>query len=648
MSVFLTKSKFTHCLDCPTKLYYATNEGYPSTMDDNDFLQSLAKGGIQVGELAKLYYPGGRDIEALDYDLSIEQTNEELAKENTVIYEAAIRYQNCFIRVDVLEKVGNRLNLFEVKSKSWSPDTEFFTKRNPTILSKWQKYLYDVAFQYWVMKKAFPEYRIEPYLMLIDKSQEATIDGLHQHFKVVDDHGRFKVKVKPGTTAGDLGEQILKPLHVAEEVLLILDGKGRDPQSELEAKGFDQWVNGLANHLQENKKYRVRVGEKCKNCEYRIDPKSLGHDEKSGFQECWSEAKQWKEKDFEKPHVFDIWNERSMQKKFLDKDVYLMEELIPGMLPANPNHLYTQTEWDNDQRKTVQIMKQTGHHGQGEAVLAGLFHEMDQWKYPLHFIDFEAVLAAIPFHKGLKPYDFIPFQFSCHTMYEDGSVVHRADWIEETPGKLPSIPFVRKLKECLEGDKGTVFRYHNFENTVLNKMKELIQVRQPDDERGLIDFIDTLVKGGEREMVDQYEMIKKYYYSPIMEGSNSIKKVLPAVLTESPKLQEIYSQPYSGLYLKDKVFYKEDPETGLAINPYKFLNPVGYGIPDYEEGDKVIEQESISEGGSAMMAWSRLQFNDLDENARQAILQSLYEYCELDTLAMVMIYQHWKSLGESL
>jgi len=323
-----------------------------------------------------------------------------------------------------------------------------------------------------------------------------------------------------------------------------------------------------------------------------------------------------------------------------------MEEMIPGMLPANPELLYTQTEWDNDQRKTVQIMKQTGHHAKEEAVLAGLFQEMDSWTYPLHFIDFEAVLAAIPFHKGMYPYDYVPFQFSCHTMYEDGSVVHRADWIEETPGKFPSITFVRKLKECLEGDEGTVFRFHNFENTVLSKMKALIQDREPDDAEELVEFIDTLIKGGEREMVDQYQMIKKYYYSPIMKGSNSIKKVLPAVLSESPKIQEIYSNPYSGLYLNNKIFYQVDPETGLAKNPYDLLNPVGHGIPDYQEGDRAVDDESISEGGAAMMAWSRLQFDDLDETERQAILQSLYEYCELDTLAMVMIHQHWEWLKE--
>lgn len=643
-SKYLTKSRFTHCLDCPTKLYYQNTEGYPSTMDDNDFLQSLAKGGIQVGELAKLYYPVGRDITSSGYEDPIRETNEELEKENAIIYEAAIQHEHCFIRVDVLEKTGNRMNLIEVKSKSWSPDDEFYSQRSGGIKKNWQKYLYDVAFQYWVMKQAFPDYRIEPYLMLIDKSQEATINGLHQHFRVVKNKRRFNIELKDGTQSKDLGEQIMTPVHVAEEVQLILESKGREPKSELEAQGFSSWVNGLSELLKKKEKYPANIGEKCKNCEYRIDPSTLLEGQKSGFQECWGETLQWRDEDFSRPHIFDVWNERGMQKKYLDKEVYFMEELIPGMLPANPELLYMQPEWDNDQRKTIQIMKQTGHHDATEALAPGLFHEMGRWTYPLHFIDFEAVLAAIPFHKGLFPYDYVPFQFSCHTMYEDGRVEHRADWIEETPGKLPSITFVRKLKECLEGDEGTVFRYHNFENTVLNKMKDLIREREPEDAEELIIFIDSLVKGGEREMVDQYQMIKKYYYSPVMKNSISIKKVLPAVLSESPKLQEIYSQPYSGLYLKDKVFYKPDPETGQAINPYKLLNEVGYGIPDYDESDKAIGEDSISEGGAAMMAWSRLQFDDLDKIQRDAILQSLYEYCELDTLAMVMIHQHWEWL----
>jgi len=60
----LTKSLFVHALDCPTKMYYKTKpDKYVTNQDDNDFLQALAEGGIQVGELAKLYMPGGIEIE---------------------------------------------------------------------------------------------------------------------------------------------------------------------------------------------------------------------------------------------------------------------------------------------------------------------------------------------------------------------------------------------------------------------------------------------------------------------------------------------------------------------------------------------------------------------------------------------------------
>jgi len=117
-------------------------------MDDNDFLQSLAKGGIQVGELAKLYYPGGYDVKSLDYKEAQEETIRELVNEKAVVYEAAVQYDNCFIRVDVLEKKGKRMNLIEVKSKSWSPEEEFYSERSGAFKKSWQKYLYDVGFQY--------------------------------------------------------------------------------------------------------------------------------------------------------------------------------------------------------------------------------------------------------------------------------------------------------------------------------------------------------------------------------------------------------------------------------------------------------------------------------------------------------------------
>ena len=72
---YLTKSRFKSALECPTKLFYTSNDDYANTMDENEFLMALAEGGFQVGELAKYYHPGGYDITSLKYKESLEETN---------------------------------------------------------------------------------------------------------------------------------------------------------------------------------------------------------------------------------------------------------------------------------------------------------------------------------------------------------------------------------------------------------------------------------------------------------------------------------------------------------------------------------------------------------------------------------------------
>lgn len=61
---YLTKSRFKLATECPRKLYYTGKPEYANTRSDDEFLQSLAEGGYQVGELAKLMFPGGLEITA--------------------------------------------------------------------------------------------------------------------------------------------------------------------------------------------------------------------------------------------------------------------------------------------------------------------------------------------------------------------------------------------------------------------------------------------------------------------------------------------------------------------------------------------------------------------------------------------------------
>ena len=109
----LSKSRFVQGLGCPKKLVYGADKDYLNRSDEDSFLASLAQGGFQVGEFAKAHFPGGVDVKSLDQKEALAQTNELLEQKTVTIFEAAVKFENCFIRVDVLEKKGDRLRGFD-------------------------------------------------------------------------------------------------------------------------------------------------------------------------------------------------------------------------------------------------------------------------------------------------------------------------------------------------------------------------------------------------------------------------------------------------------------------------------------------------------------------------------------------------------
>src|SRR5690625_3012201 len=143
---YLTKSRFKLAMECPTKLFYTGKETYANNMLEDPFLEALAKGGFQVEQLAKAYYPGGVSIDTLDIDEALQETNALLKQNNCIIYEAAIKHENLFVRVDILIKKGTHIKLIEVKSKSADQKTdELFIGSRGNLLADWKPYIYDVA-----------------------------------------------------------------------------------------------------------------------------------------------------------------------------------------------------------------------------------------------------------------------------------------------------------------------------------------------------------------------------------------------------------------------------------------------------------------------------------------------------------------------
>ncbi len=201
---------------------------------------------------------------------------------------------------------------------------------------------------------------------------------------------------------------------------------------------------------------------------------------------------------------------------------------------------------------------------------------LSQLKYPLFFMDFETFMPAVPIYNNSRSYQQIPFQFSVHQQStEDGPVTHLAFLGE--PETDPREAFIVQLIVATKG-KGSVLVYNKaFECTRLKELQDLFPQHARDIDRILNRIID---------LMEPFQ--KKWYYTPEMNGSYSIKSVLPALVPE------------------------------LSYN-------------DLE----------IGEGGTAMAAFEGL-LNIKDDTEKQKIRNALLEYCKLDTEAMVRILEKLK------
>jgi hypothetical protein len=93
---------------------------------------------------------------------------------------------------------------------------------------------------------------------------------------------------------------------------------------------------------------------------------------------------------------------------------------------------------------------------------------------------------------------------------------------------------------------------------------------------------------------------------------------------------------------KNQIWIKSDGEQ--LVDPYKQLPKMFQDVSSREFQKLCDLDDELREGGAAMTAYARLQFEDLPAGARREIESALLRYCELDTLAMVMIYQAWVEL----
>ena len=141
---------------------------------------------------------------------------------------------------------------------------------------------------------------------------------------------------------------------------------------------------------------------------------------------------------------------------------------------------------------------------------------LDTLSYPLYHLDFETFQQAVPEYDGLSPYSQIPFQYSLHIEQEDGTLEHREFLAKE--GTDPRRAIAESLCRDFPTDVCVLAYNMSFERGVLQRLADFF----PDLSDHLLAIRDNI-----HDLMIPFQ--QQQYYSKAMQGSYSIKYVLPAL-----------------------------------------------------------------------------------------------------------------------
>ena len=216
----------------------------------------------------------------------------------------------------------------------------------------------------------------------------------------------------------------------------------------------------------------------------------------------------------------------------------------------------------------------------------GIREFLDSLSYPLYFLDFETLQQPVPQYNGQRPYQQITFQYSLHIKRSADAPYEHREFLAPNDGSDPRRHLAEQLCKDIPMNVCTLAYNKGFE---CGRIKELASL-YPDLAVHLLNIRDHI-----QDLLTPFQ--SGYYYVPAMGGSFSIKSVLPALFPNEPTLN------YHNLDLR------------------------------------------CQNGGDAMTVFPRIQFMEPEEAA--ASREALLRYCELDTWAMVKVWERLEQRAQS-
>lgn len=596
---FLTKADFKLWRSCPTKLLYKL-KGLPSNADGNSFLKFLANEGERVGRCARRLFCSGILVQELDPIAAFARTWEIMhTHENITLFEPCFIADGLVARPDIVKKQGHKLWLFEAKAasdKEWDrPIEELLVTIHGTIRSHFREYVDDLAFQSAVIQACHPDMRITHQLILPRKEALAGRDEIDY----ADSGNAVAVSCDQDTCAKRRADSVLRFLPADEAVRIV-----RDVTSETIKKM--QAAVATGHYPKQKLCYR------CRNCEYRLGSN------RDGFSNCWGKLAD------PSPHLFDLHQLYQLKAGGNDQSTTLLADRF---IKEKKTSLFDIRESDlhgkyiERQRTQLQVTR----NGK-EWLAAEMQDAIASLSWPLYFLDFETFFSAVPWHEGIKPYEVLPIQWSCHILTHDGKLSHK-EWLH-TDNNPPQRCFIRSMRNTI-GNAGNILIYTKYEKRVLEGCLDYL-TRFPThlhEEVGEIQWLDQLL--GSNRWIDQHDWAYKWYYHPDQSmhgGRSSLKVTLPAAWSSNPSLR---NHEWFRAYNMDKG--EHDPYKTLPLLP---IGNNHYGCRDGAEAMSIYQELHRGHGSRHAS-----HFNGLSK--------LLLEYCKLDTLSQVFLLLHWAECSKA-
>ena len=213
----------------------------------------------------------------------------------------------------------------------------------------------------------------------------------------------------------------------------------------------------------------------------------------------------------------------------------------------------------------------------------GINKFLDTLSYPLYFLDFETMQLPIPQFVGTKPYQQIPFQYSLHYIETPNGELKHKEFLAES-GEDPRRAIAESL--CRDIPENVCILAYNKEFEC-GRLSELADT-YPDLKNHLMNISINM-----KDLIVPFR--DGFLYNRRIGGSFSIKSVLPALFPDDPSL-------------------------------------------DYHN------LEEVHNGGEAMAIFPKIKDMPLEDQKRAR--KNLLKYCELDTFAMVKIYEYLKEVSK--